>query len=459
MHSQDLTALGVPKHGSQREVFEVISLLRKQNVSLDEIKSQIEQVVKNPNQFEKDTVWSATAKAIITSRLIMPLSNPIDYKIWGNEIEESAIKQMDLACTLPVASKAALMSDAHAGYGLPIGGVLATENSIIPYAVGLDIACRLKLSVFDLPLGYLTGARDKVRNALIRETQFGAGGEFSKPYDHEVLDDNWYFSKITRDNKDKARRQLGTSGSGNHFVDIGELTFEEDGLLPKGNYFAIMSHSGSRGTGATVANYFSKLAMNLRPDLPPNLQKLAWLDLDTEEGNEYFEAMNLMGRYAHANHDLIHRNIAKNLGAKIVFTVENHHNFAWKEIHDGKEIIVHRKGATPASKGELGIIPGSMLEPAYLVRGLGNPASLNSASHGAGRKMSRRQAREKYTWSQVNKRLKERNVEVLSAGIDECPMAYKNIHEVMNSQLDLVEPLALFQPRMVRMASDGSREE
>jgi tRNA-splicing ligase RtcB len=173
--------------------------------------------------------------------------------------------------------------------------------------------------------------------------------------------------------------------------------------------------------------------------------------------------MNLMGLYAAANHALIHRHIARKLGASVVLDIENHHNFAWKERHviDGaeREVIVHRKGATPAGAGVLGIIPGSMASPGYVVRGRGEPESLNSASHGAGRVMSRTRALQSFTWSAVKKLLAERDVTLLSASLDEVPGVYKDIAQVMAAQTDLVEVLGRFDPRLVKMCPSGERPE
>jgi tRNA-splicing ligase RtcB len=169
--------------------------------------------------------------------------------------------------------------------------------------------------------------------------------------------------------------------------------------------------------------------------------------------------MDLMGRYAAANHSVIHQHIAKRLGAEVLLDIENHHNFAWKETHDGKEVVVHRKGATPAGKGVLGIIPGSMASPGFVVRGKGNPESLNSASHGAGRVMSRKAAIESLSWEKANRLLKENRVKLLSAGLDEVPMVYKDIHSVMAAQSDLVETIGQFDPRIVKMAPSGERPE
>ena len=169
--------------------------------------------------------------------------------------------------------------------------------------------------------------------------------------------------------------------------------------------------------------------------------------------------MNLMGEYAAANHAVIHRLVAKLLGTDIIAGVENHHNFAWKERHGGREVVVHRKGATPAGPGVLGVIPGTMADPAFVVRGLGQPESLHSASHGAGRCMSRKKANDTFRFQAVRNDLERRGVHVLAAGSDEVPGVYKDIRQVMAAQQDLVEIVGQFDPKIVRMCGDGSRAE
>ena len=274
------------------------------------------------------------------------------------------------------------------------------------------------------------------------------------------MEEDWSVSPITQRSRDKAWKQLGSSGSGNHFAEFGTLTFTEDDLgLKAGIYFALLSHSGSRGTGGNVAQHYSRAAMDMHPELPDALRHLAWFDLDSELGQEYWAAMELMGRYSAASHELIHYHIARALKAKVLLDVENHHNFAWKENHFGDEVIVHRKGATPADEGVLGIIPGSMATPGYLCRGKGNAASMNSASHGAGRAMSRTATKNTFTWSQGKKFLQEHDVVLISAGLDEVPMAYKDIEKVMAAQVDLVDIVARFDPKLVKMAPGGERPE
>jgi len=389
---------------------------------------------------------------------------PLPYQTWGEQyIDEGSRRQMDNAMRLPVSVAGALMPDAHIGYGVPIGSVLATEGAVIPYAVGVDIACRMRLTVFEASPIALDQHKGKFEQALQRATRFGAGAEWNPKQDDEIMDDpDWEATGLLRSLKDKAHRQLGTSGSGNHFVEFGalEILAEDDALgLGQGQYLALLSHSGSRGTGYQIADHYSKLARQLHPELKEvgggDLLNLGWLEIDSEAGQEYWIAMNLAGRYASANHRVIHRNVAKAVGLKPAAVVENHHNFAWIEtLPDGRQVYVHRKGATPAAKGVLGVIPGTMGDPGYVVRGLGNPASLNSASHGAGRQMSRNEAIRSITRTMRDQYLRDKGVTLLGGGLDEAPQAYKNINEVMSAQSDLVEIIGRFKPRVVMMTDD-----
>lgn len=424
-------------------------------------KQAIVDVVGDPEKYRDDPVWGRLVEALSEDHAPTP-QEPLEYRTWGEDIDEGAHRQMRDACRVPSAVGAALMPDAHVGYGLPIGGVLACENAVIPYAVGVDIACRMKLSVLDMPVKSLDDQREQFRSALSRGTRFGVGCTHQPKQDHAVMDDDWGVTRITRQRKDTAWKQLGTSGSGNHFVEFGTLSLDErdDELdLDAGTYLALLSHSGSRGAGAAVCSTYSQIAQRQLPRSCEKLGRLAWLDLDSEAGQEYWAAMNLMGDYASANHAVIHRLVTKLLGAHVIAGVENHHNFAWKEKHLGREVIVHRKGATPAGQGVLGVIPGSMADPGFVVRGLGNPLSLDSASHGAGRCMSRRQAKDTFRFNQIRQTLSEQGIEVMSAGSDEVPGVYKDIRQVMAAQQDLVEVVARFDPKLVRMCDDGSRAE
>ncbi|WP_158796927.1 RtcB family protein [Pedobacter sp. L105] len=387
-----------------------------------------------------------------------------EFPVWGLEhIEVGALAQMRTAVKLPIAVAGALMPDAHQGYGLPIGGVLATTaNTIIPFAVGVDIACRMCLSIFDIPAEAVDTETDKLRNILVDNTYFGMGCTTKSYFDGSLFDSNtWNETKVIRSLKDKAYAQLGTSGTGNHFVEWGELTIGDGALdnIPAGRYLALLSHSGSRGFGGTVANHYSKIAMT-KTKLPDEAKHLAWLDLDKDEGIEYWIAMNLAGEYASANHHEIHNKIARALGVRPITRIENHHNFAWKEqLADGTDVMVHRKGATPAGKGVLGIIPGSMSTPGFLVRGKGEVTSINSASHGAGRLMSRTAAFKMLDKAVIAANLVEKRITLMGSDMDEASMAYKDIHAVMAAQNDLVEVLAKFEPRIVRMADAREKPE
>lgn len=425
-------------------------MIRLVRPSKGELRKILRNIVAEPEKYLRSARFGGVAKAVVelkeARRGFEGRKAPAPYQIWGEEIADNAIEQMVSACMLPVAVAGALMPDAHLGYGLPIGGVLATKNAVIPYAVGVDIACRMKMTIIDWPVSNLSRKQNKLQEAIEKETSFGVGAKFEDPRTHKVMDEDWSFSKVVQEHKDLAWKQLGTSGSGNHFVEFGLIE------RPGQSYIALLSHSGSRGAGNKIATHFSKLAMQKHPELPSQLKHLAWLDMDSEEGQEYWQAMQLMGRYAAANHELIHKHIVRRLGVQVVDQIENHHNFAWKEHHYGEEVIVHRKGATPAAEGIIGVIPGSMATPGYVVRGRGVPASLDSASHGAGRRMSCKEAKRKFTWEDAKRVLDKNGVVLMSADLDEVPMAYKDIDMVMAQQSDLVEIVAKFTPKLVKMA-------
>ncbi|MFQ5412163.1 MAG: RtcB family protein [Phycisphaerae bacterium] len=437
-----------------------------------EIRERVRRLLGDPESFADDRFFSKAAEEILR-----PRTPTYEFKedpearsrfgIWGEaQIDPQAIEQMVNAVRLPISIGGALMPDAHLGYGLPIGGVLATEEAVIPYAVGVDIACRMMLSV--LPISIEEDGPDPIRKdekqfikVIERNTRFGLGARFkgAARRRHEVMDRDWSLTPITARIKTLAYEELGTSGGGNHFVDVGELEMFEEFLgLPAGRYVAILSHSGSRGPGHKVCAYYSKIAQEKHAHIPRQFRHLAWLPL-SGDGAEYWAAMELMGDYASANHHCIHETILRDMNLKPLLQVENHHNFAWRETHHGRDLIVHRKGATPAGEGAVGIIPGSMAAPGFLVEGKGESRSYDSAAHGAGRAMSRRQSKETFRWSPVRRELSRRRVKLVSAGLDEVPGAYKNIESIMAAQSDLVDIRARFDPRIVKMADDGYVED
>ncbi|PRD48552.1 RtcB family protein [Sphingobacterium haloxyli] len=468
INGNDLLALGYKENHAMGVALKINK--KRLGFSREQMLAKFKDVLDHPESYLNDKTFKPLAEVLlnidaIEKETISLNETPDEYAVYGEDhIEEGAKKQMDVAMKLPVTVAGALMPDAHQGYGLPIGGVLATNNAVIPYGVGVDIGCRMALSVFDLPSDYLDTNRDNLKKVLMANTRFGAGHGYLRHerVDHAVLDNELFDTHdLIRSLKDKAWTQLGSSGGGNHFVEFGVIDFTEaDEALgvARGKYLALLTHSGSRGLGATIAGHYTKLAKDICK-LPYAAQNLAYLDLNTAEGQEYWLAMNLAGDYASACHEVIHDKIKTALGAELLAKVENHHNFAWKEQFEGEEVIVHRKGATPASKDTMGIIPGSMATPGFLVRGKGEETAINSASHGAGRLMSRTQAIKTLAAADLKTMLENHGITLLGAGMDEAPMAYKDIYTVMAAQSDLVDIVAKFSPKIVRMAADGSRED
>lgn len=419
----------------------------------------LKQVLDSPAEYVSHEILSAIAEKLMPAPGASPElslnSQGITFNVFGAQhIEQGAMHQMYTAAKLPVAVAGALMPDAHQGYGLPIGGVLATENAVIPYGVGVDIGCRMCLSIFDIDPKDLSKKENFFSREIAEATLFGSGAQFTRAADHPVMDDP-RFGQLPMLSRlhGRAWKQLGTSGSGNHFVEFGitEIAEKDEVLgVEPGVYVGLLSHSGSRALGANIANHYTRVAKQKRR-LPGEASNLAWLELSEEEGMEYWLAMNLAGDYAAACHTVIHDKIARQLGRAPVKRVENHHNFAWKERWEGKDVIVHRKGATPAGKDVLGIIPGSMTASGYIVKGKGEIASVNSASHGAGRQMSRSRALQSITRSAMQDELKKYGVKLLGGGLDEAPFAYKDIDVVMKSQQQLVDVVGKFTPKIVKM--------
>lgn len=465
LRGNDLRKLGYPAGRATTLALDILTDRQFSKLDKGSALALLQKIKDDPDAYLRDSLWRELAREFVPdpSRSVGLNPQVKDYRRYGDAfIEDGARRQMDLAMQLPVTLDGALMPDAHQGYGLPIGGVLAVDNAVIPYGVGMDIGCRMALSVFDLPPHYLAQRTQELKKILHAHTRFGGKEVFKNPTDDPILARPEFREiAVVRGRREAAINQLGSSGSGNHFVEWGivDITAEDPALsLPPGQYLGLLSHSGSRGLGAAIAQHYTKLAMSKCP-LPPEARYLAWLDLGTQEGQEYWQAMNLAGDYAAACHRDIHRRLSLALGEKPLARVENHHNFAWKEtLADGREAIVHRKGATPAGRGVLGIIPGSMTAPGFIVRGRGERDSIQSAAHGAGRRMSRTQAKQQVSEGELRRLLRDQGVELIGGGLDEAPMAYKDIHQVMAHQQELVEVLGSFTPKIVRMdAGSGGK--
>ena len=465
---KELRALGYPE-GPVISV--AINVMQKhyKHSSSNEAKDMLKKILDDPKSYVDDEVVGLIAKSLLPAEKSpgmdgseVSLNNQgITFTIFGQEhIEQGALHQMYTAAKLPIAVAGALMPDAHHGYGLPIGGVLATENAVIPYGVGVDIGCRMCLSIFDIAPAELLQKQQYFTRELNEATLFGSGAQFQQAADHEVMEHEAFDQiPLLKGLQGRAWKQLGSSGSGNHFVEFGivDIPVKDEVLnVEAGSYLGLLSHSGSRGLGASIAGHYTSVA-KARRRLPGEASNLAWLSLDEEEGMEYWIAMNLAGDYASACHHLIHQKIAKQLGRKPIKMVENHHNFAWKENWEGRDVLVHRKGATPAGKDVLGIIPGSMTAPGFIVKGKGNADAIYSASHGAGRKMSRSAAMKNISHEALTEELNRHGVKLLGGGLDEAPFAYKNIEVVMESQQALVEVVGKFVPKIVKMDGGSKR--
>lgn len=456
---KQLSKIGYTNNQARSIAIEVISRHYKHHSS-QEVMDILFNIKNNPKDYVHDEILNKIAFCFTEQVMdtnfecfeLLAEAKPL--KSFGaKNIDTTAKLQMDIALKLPITVRGSLMPDAHAGYGLPIGGVLAADNAVIPYGIGVDIGCRMAMTLYEANEKAFNQYHYQLKTALKEWTHFGMEGGLDVKQEHEVLDNNLFDEiQFIKKLKGKAYKQLGSSGSGNHFVEWGLIDMLDGNNLnlKPGNYVALLTHSGSRGLGANIAMHYFQKAMDVCK-LPGQARHLAWLDLNSELGQEYWLAMTLAGEYAKACHDVIHKNLTREIGFNPLMKIENHHNFAWKEVIDGRELIVHRKGATPAHENEFGIIPGSMIHKGFLVSGKGNELSLNSASHGAGRAMSRIRAKNANTVSDMKKLLAGHNVTLIGGSTEEAPNAYKDIEQVMFAQKDLVNIEGIFQPKIVRM--------
>lgn len=391
-----------------------------------------------------------------------------NVRVWGEPLQ-NAVSQAVTCSEHGNVEQVLLMADHHKGYSQPVGGVVVYEGQISPSGVGYDIACGNKAVRTNLKHEDIADKLPSIMDEIASTISFGIGRNNKKRVDHELFeDDDWaVFKAIGRHEHDSlkalARNQLGTVGSGNHFVDI----FVEE---KTGNIW-IANHFGSRGFGHKTASGFLNLAKGRKfsdkapgesMDQPPTL-----LDLNSELGDMYERAMKLAGKYAYAGRDYVINQVLTILGAQATFEVHNHHNYAWREEHNGKEYVVVRKGATPSAPGQLGFIGGSMGDISVIVRGNDseeNKDAFYSTVHGAGRIMSRTEAAGKMNWktrkrsggkitpAQMKKAIDEFGVELRGAGTDESPFVYKNLQDVLNAHQETIDVLHVLKPVGVCMA-------
>lgn len=375
--------------------------------------------------------------------------------VWGEPVDESALSQIKTCAK--TADAVAMMADHHKGYAVPIGGVVAYADSISPSGVGFDIACGNKAVLLDIRASEIRANIRKIMDDIWGNLSFGIGLKNKQRVDHELFDDPAWTLPAMRNLKDTARAQLGTIGSGNHYVDLFE---DEQGRAWIGVHF------GSRGLGHKTATYFlnaggAKDGMDVDPLV---------LSVRSSLGSDYLACMHLAGRYAYAGRDWVCSEVARMLGANILEEVHNHHNYAWRETHNGQELWVVRKGATPAFPGQRGFVGGSMGDISVILEGVESEEakySLYSTVHGAGRVMSRTAARGK-----VNRKtgkvikagavssemmldwVRRQGVELRGAGTDESPHCYKRLPEVLRFHGATVRILHTLKPIGVAMAGE-----
>ena len=448
----ELLAMGLDPGPAVGAGLEALARLQARH-DADEARRLLGAVIAAPAAFVDDEALVPFARAVIEQRELaaayVPRAEPAPSIVFGADIDEGALRQLADATALPVAVSAALMPDAHVGYGLPIGGVLATDGAVIPYAVGVDIACRMRLTVFDRaglddrgrarPALQRARARDAVRHRrCVREAARSrrAGRGLDVPPGRRG-------HPRQGDRRSSARR-----GSGNHFVELGVLTLEEPALgLPAGRLPRAAHALGLARHGRAGRRSLLEARDGAPPELPKQLRHLAWLALDNADGQEYWAGDGADGPLRRREPRADPPTDARGAGRDVRLEVENHHNFAWKETHGGARGHRPSQGRDPGGRGRARRHPrldGDARASSSAARAT---SSLSSASHGAGRVMSRKQATQTFPWAQCDRSWRRAGVTLLSAGLDEVPGVYKDIDSVMAAQTDLVEVLARFDPR------------
>jgi tRNA-splicing ligase RtcB (3'-phosphate/5'-hydroxy nucleic acid ligase) len=365
--------------------------------------------------------------------------------IFGDH-DPNTIAQMRNCMAIGNAVKGVICADGHLGYAQPVGGVIAYEDQISISGVGFDIGCGNMAVRLDTPFIDIEDRVAPILADVRKVISFGVGRVNEERVEHELFDDGdaWRESGMG-EYRQKAAAQLGTVGSGNHYVD---LMRDEEGFVWIGVHF------GSRGLGHTSATRYLKAAggkdgMNVPP---------AVIDEDSELGRRYLAAMELAGRYAYAGREWVVERVRTIIGGAVTDTVHNHHNYAWRETHNGRDLWVVRKGATPAFPGQRGFVGGSMGDDAVIIEGVEGAtarASLYSTVHGAGRLFGRREAKRRFTRAEMDAWLNRRGVSLIGGDLDESPMAYRRLPEVLAHHAGTVKVLHTLRPFAVAMAGAG----
>jgi tRNA-splicing ligase RtcB (3'-phosphate/5'-hydroxy nucleic acid ligase) len=366
-------------------------------------------------------------------------------KVFGQH-DDATLTQMRNCMSVGNAVAGVICADGHLGYAQPVGGVIAYEKQVSISGVGFDIGCGNMAVRLDTPFAAIEGRVGAIIKDVASTISFGIGRSNSERANHALFDDAEAWRASDMENyRRKAVSQLGTVGSGNHYVD---LMKDEDGFVWIGVHF------GSRGLGHTSATRYLKAAggqdgMNVAP---------AVVDEDSELGRRYIAAMELAGRYSYAGREWVVERVRQIIGGAITDMVHNHHNYAWRENHDGRDLWVVRKGATPAFPGQRGFVGGSMGDDAVIIEGVDSPeakASLYSTVHGAGRLFGRKEAKRRFTRAEMDAWLQSRGVTLMGADLDESPMAYRRLPEVLAEHAGTVRVLHTLRPFAVAMAGEG----
>lgn len=432
--------------------------------SKNDIESKIRAIVNEPEHWTDSKIeWcAAISRAIIAEKgkisgqTVKKIVNDEDISVWGSPVDQGALTQIRVCAQ--TAERVALMGDHHKGYSCPIGGVVAYRGKVSPSCVGYDIACGNKAILTDADAGDVRENISKIMDDVCKRISFGVGRNSVKDVDHDLFDDPAWSLEAVKPLKALARRQLGTVGSGNHYVDI---------FVDEQNRVWVGCHFGSRGLGHKTATWFlNKGGADDGMDAEPLV-----VDVDSELGTEYLACMNLAGRYAYAGRDFVCDEVTNILGAKVLNEVHNNHNFAWLEKHGGEELWVVRKGATPAFPGQQLFVGGSLGDISVILEGVENDnglASLYSTVHGAGRVMGRMEAKGKFdrktgeclrpgkvTKEMMSEWVKRVGVELRGAGTDESPHCYKRLPEVLKAHEGMIRVLHTLTPIGVAMAGEG----
>lgn len=387
----------------------------------------------------------AAAAEIVNLRPQEPQYQNSPIKVFGQH-DDATIAQMRNCMAVGNAIAGVICADGHLGYAQPVGGVIAYEKQISISGVGFDIGCGNMAVRLDTPYEDISALAGTIIKDVHKAISFGVGRTNEERVEHAMFDDADAWREADReDYRQKAVAQLGTVGSGNHYVD---LMRDEEG------YVWIGVHFGSRGLGHSSATKYLKAAggkdgMNVPP---------AVVDEDSEIGRRYIAAMELAGRYSYAGREWVVERVRKIIGGNVTDMVHNHHNYAWRENHGGKDLWVVRKGATPAFPGQRGFVGGSMGDDAVILEGVDGEeakSSLYSTVHGAGRLFGRKEAKRRFTREEMDRWLTERGVVLVGADLDESPMAYRRLPDVLAEHAGSTKVLHTLRPFAVAMAGEG----